>query len=141
MKRVLLLLPFLNGCDDVYYNHQDIAAIEFYKHNIEVIKNLTNNEEILGWVYNCDGKYTYSDYMIGSTKNIVKYIDKFGCSRVGIVHSHPLPDNDKLTRDLFSAADFKTSYSYTMYLIAKENCYIRKSNSGRNVYLTSLESC
>lgn len=127
-----------------YFQHKDLAAIQFYKTNMDRIKSLHKEQELLGWVLECKEGYTFTTSVVGGVSNVLLPNPNWGrqgCRSVGLVHTHPEPKHFGSTSDLFSEEDIKTSYNLTVYMMAQENCNLRKANEGRDVFIGKFENC
>lgn len=141
----------ITGCNKTYkvesagHPTQDSAAVEFYKNNLPILKRLTTQEEMLGWVLKCGDVFKYTNSKIGGLKNNLNSsdIEMDGCSISALLHTHPRQPRG-WTVDFFSQEDMQTSFYWDMYLLSQENCNVRFGSSlkDRNgVLLGKLKTC
>lgn len=128
---VLTISSVLLGCgkylatEDIFQTERQ-AALHFFKSNTELLKSLTKEQEVLGYVLKCKEGYRVTTPFVGELMNTRYESDNplKHCKISAGLHTHPIADKG-WTMDFFSEADIKTSYVWRSYLLAQENCNIR----------------
>lgn len=147
---VLISSLILSGCgrysatNEEFYTERS-AAIHFFKSNVDVMKSLTSEQEMLGYVLKCGKTYRATSPLIGGLMNTRYNSDNplKHCSISAGLHTHPVPDKG-WTMDLFSEADIETSHKWRSYLLSQENCNIRfgyKLKDSRGKVVAKLKEC
>lgn len=105
------------------------AVRSFFESNNDVLRSLTPDQEMVGWVVMCNGLYRVTKPYVGTTKNLIDIEEYFdGCYKIALMHSHPLVEPGKTT-DFFSEEDLKFSLMYPLYMMAQENCFLRYADT------------
>ena len=154
LKITLLVATLLTGCDSQVeiqyettvkgYTTEKESVVAFFEDNREVLQELTNQQEMLGWVVKCSNLYYNTNSKIGTLYNIIDTSEISlgrGCEVTANIHTHTIPPKEK-TADVFSEADLKASKRWNMYLLAQENCTLRMSKGRKwGVRLGKIENC
>lgn len=148
---VLISSLILLGCskydvveDPTFYTEKE-AAIYFFKSNISILKGLTKEQEMLGYVMKCGSEFKVTTPFVGELVNYRKVSDvrERGCTISAGLHTHPVPDKG-WTMDFFSEPDIKTSHVWRSYLLSQENCNVRFGHNLKDKFgtlLGKLEVC
>lgn len=115
-----------------FYNSETEAVTAFYKNNTPVLKSLTKDQEMLGWVVECEEGFYVTKAWVGGLSNPLKEpLTRIGCSVVANMHTHPRVPF-WLTVDFYSEADLLSTKYWRMYLLSQENCNIRLAVDSEN---------
>lgn len=138
LKATLILTTVLSlfGCSkyetlEVSYQTEQEAVVAFLKDNRTTLKQLTSEQEIMGWVLKHEEVYYNTTPYIGGLSNptLESDIDKpYGYKATAIIHSHPTPTFGQ-SADFFSREDLHTGTIWNMYLLSQENCNVRFASS------------
>ncbi|APC46058.1 hypothetical protein HYP06_gp057 [Vibrio phage vB_VspP_pVa5] len=111
----------------IVHKDQHSAAYAWYNYHMDAINNLTPEQEAMGWIYQCDEGYFFSDMQVGGLSNTMDpkvNTPQKNCEAMAYMHTHP-DQGSGWTSDLFSPADMRSSQIWGMYMMAQENCNLR----------------
>ena len=115
------------------YEKQHQAALAWYDINKHNIKNLSSEEELIGYVVKCQDDYHFTISGVGGLKNRISGTILSKCHEIAVTHTHPEPEIG-MTSDFFSESDMETAQILGVYVNQVNLCTVRYMYKSQSKY-------